>query len=444
MHHSQIRFGPLAVLVLMAACNHPPSGLAPAELEIVHPPPALGLPNSPLFDTIVVRAIDTDTREPRRGTSVLWTIAVGNGQVTPIDTRTDSDGLARARWALGAAGLNVLRASTVDAAAVTFSTTGTAFVVDQLVATASTGCGLRDGAPWCWGEGYGVDPIGPSDRQRLGWANTSPVQLEAPTFLADLSLSANSLCALDLQGGAWCADSGTTQLSLVPGLPALRALTAAPDGHVHCGLTQSDSTAWCFVPDSAPPVAVLGGLSFITIRLGQWSRFYEGCGILVDSTAACWATGSLSAGGTLSGVPVPLPGSPHFVRLAKGRGFACGQTRVASLYCWGSVASNLQPYAPTLALEHAGPIGAYDDWIQVMPDLVQWFGFNQLTPTGALQPVPRGLDNLRLLDYAENTLGCILTVEHQVYCLDRFLTGPNSSLSVTEYAPVAPSNASAD
>ena len=165
----------------------------------------------------------------------------------------------------------------------------------------------------------------------------------------------------------------------------------------------------------------------------QGNRFYEVCGLQTDSTAACWAHGNVVGGEP----PVPLPSALRFVGLARGHGFTCGRTAVGELYCWGSLILGPNGFAPVLALSHAESVGAMFDWLQVLPDLTQWFTFDFLMPGAHLQPAPLGLQGLALLRYGKNKLGCLQSRDHQVYCLEGLFTG-STALSASRYGPVPP------
>lgn len=437
MHWSRALLPTALLLAAVAGCSDSPtSPPRPPTLVVVHAPPALGLPDLPFLDTIVVQAVNPKNGNPRSGVPITWVVSQGGGTVVVIDSVTDAGGLARAQWFLGAAGANALQAHTAEDSTVTVAATAGAFTADLLVSGIYSACGLRSGVAWCWGEGYGADAAGPSDRRRGDWANTSPVPVTAPAALVDLSLSGNSLCGLDQAGTTYCADSGSTSLSAVAGLPALSMLAAASEGHVHCGLTRADSTAWCFVPDSAAPAAVPDSVPFLDIRLEQWDHFYEVCGIKVDSTVACWSTGFATQGFSLTHPTTDLPSSPKVIELARGRGFGCGRTATNDIYCWGSLALGLKPYSPALADSGVATLGAFDDWVQLLPSLLQWSGFNELTPANPYS-APTGLGGLPLLDYGKNSLNCLRTTSHEVYCLDRFFSG-TQVLSLSEYGPVEP------
>ncbi len=429
----------LALPILAGGCNDPSTGPRPRSLQIVSAPAAAGLPGLALTDTVIVRLVDSVNQRPRARASILWSVAVGTGSVEILDSVTDQNGLARARWTLGGAGINRLRVEVVGGPSLSFTSTAGGFTVDRFVSNTQGGCGLTQGALWCWGFGPWDRPVGPSDWGRSDWVSTSPVLIDNNHGFVDLSISAETVCAIDEPGTTWCIDS-TKQLSVVNGLPPLRFITATQDGRAQCGLTVADSTAWCFVPDSGAPAAVPDSPPFVSMQMEQWTRLFEACGIQVDSTVACWAKGGTTAfpGPVGPQSPLALPGGIRFVELAKGVRFVCGRTALNQMYCWGGVAIGYPTSPPALIYNDVSTVGAMDDWVQAprAGTIAQWFARQNLTPTD-LHPVPIGLEGNNLT-YGKSSLGCV-RIDEEIRCIERFwLSTSNSSLSVREYAPVQP------
>lgn len=129
-----------ASLLLLAApgCSGgdlviPPDG-EPARIEIVEGNGQVGIPGSPLADSLVVKLVDEAGHGvPSR--TVSWLVSAGGGRAAPQAARTNEQGLASAEWTLGpSAGPNRLDAEVSGIGRVTFS------------AMADGGDGVGDGA----------------------------------------------------------------------------------------------------------------------------------------------------------------------------------------------------------------------------------------------------------------------------------------------------------
>jgi alpha-tubulin suppressor-like RCC1 family protein len=83
------------------------------------------------------------------------------------------------------------------------------------------------------------------------------------------------------------------------------------------------------------PIAVLGGLSLVTLDLGE----DHACGVQSDGTGFCWGLntygklGNGTAKGTVS--PVPVSGGLHFRLISTGNYHTCGLTTRGQPFCWG-------------------------------------------------------------------------------------------------------------
>ena len=138
-------------------------------------------------------------------------------------------------------------------------------------------------------------------------------------------------------------------------MPAFIKVAAGAD--FTCGLS-SNGSAYCWgsnsqgqlgdgnagiQPVGPSPVAVKGGLSFVSLFAGGSSA----CGLTANGQAYCWGRntiGSLGNGTTAnSSAPVAVSGDQKFTRLAVGPTFTCGISSDGSAYCWGG---NLLPGYP--------------------------------------------------------------------------------------------------
>jgi alpha-tubulin suppressor-like RCC1 family protein len=131
----------------------------------------------------------------------------------------------------------------------------------------------------------------------------------------------------------------------------------ASGGTFTCGITATDSTAYCWgwgrdgelgsrPADTCPtsgglepcrraPTPVGGGLRFLAISAGT----RHACAIATDSAAYCWGhnvAGQLG-NGTLAdtALPVAVTGGHKFKLLTAGFSHTCGLTAAGDAYCWG-------------------------------------------------------------------------------------------------------------
>lgn len=79
----------------------PPDTVA-TEIELVSPAPQHGLAGRPLPDSVAVRVLD-QAGAPMPNVTVRFNVTAGGGTMSPGVRQTDSRGVARAEWVLGAA-----------------------------------------------------------------------------------------------------------------------------------------------------------------------------------------------------------------------------------------------------------------------------------------------------------------------------------------------------
>lgn len=171
---------------------------------------------------------------------------------------------------------------------------------------------------------------------------------------------------------------------------------SAGDWHA-CALTSSGE-AWCWGAndkgqlgdgrigeDSDIPVAVAGGLTFLSVQAG--SRVT--CGVTSDRQGYCWgnnSSGTLGTGGpeTESDVPLPVDGALSFRAISPSQLHVCALTTTGGPYCWG--------------FNRVGALG----WGVV----------------GGTSPTPRAVDGSPVFDTisAHGTHTCALTGEGLAYC----------------------------
>jgi alpha-tubulin suppressor-like RCC1 family protein len=175
-------------------------------------------------------------------------------------------------------------------------------------------------------------------------------------------------CGLMTRGDAYCwgynghgelgggTPPGPPQCGSVPCSPTpmavtggLTFVTVSAGGNFTCGVTTSGA-GYCWGDNtggelgdgtgtsSPTPVAVTGGLTFATISAG----LAHACGLTVTGAAYCWGSNGYGQLGdstaTSSTAPVAVAGGLTFTSVSAGRTFTCGVTTSGAAYCWGSAA----------------------------------------------------------------------------------------------------------
>ncbi len=340
----------------------------------------MGAPGWELIDTLIVRAVDP-SGSPRVGVEVTWAVRQGGGSIAPRADVTDADGYAKAVWTLGGkSGVNQVRARTVEGSQADFESTGEAFRADVVASNISLACGLKAGALWCWGIHSWETTQAPSLSPRWTLESSSPGLVDDSHLFTDLAVTFGRVCALDPSQAVWCAAVNRPAMERQAGLPPIASLAsnAAGGGSMFgsriCGLAAGDSTAWCW--DVGGSAAQLPGSPAFT---RVWMSASMACGLLVDSTAACWGTPPPGDGSTgPSDTAVVVRGGHRFVEMAVGRYFACGRTVPGAVWCWGSVGyplSEPEVLEPTQLATGASLLGVEWEWIGMYSlgtTLAQW------------------------------------------------------------------------
>jgi hypothetical protein len=432
-------------LVLVLACNDasnsPPQF---SQIEVLHGPPDRASPGLFLLDTMRVRLLD-DQGDPLAGKLVTWVVLQGGGDVVPIQSQTDAEGIAEARWSLGtAAGVNEIEVRTQEDSAVTFETTGEAFRVDLLDSDYGLACGLVQGDVWCWGQD--------------SWVESDPVS-EQPSSVFDENYNAPGLAlggqqftriAVGWQGGCGVNGAGTVQcfgpvtpsFTAFPAVPAMREVEGGAGPF--CGVAVADSTAWCWNFTTGAGSQLAGSPPFldIDVHLGASGLSLYGCGRLVDSTAVCWGdgprgNGSLAPSDTIAAVS----GGMRFAMLSVGTDFGCGALANGELWCWGQndqgqLGTPGQPSAvPVLVTTGVTRLAiAFRSGSAIRNGSVVRWGANQFG--GPLGTLP-SLAGVPVVDFAGSDISCVHLVDQQVYCFDE-LWFTSSSFDVDRYSPVQP------
>jgi alpha-tubulin suppressor-like RCC1 family protein len=196
-------------------------------------------------------------------------------------------------------------------------------------------CALTgDGVAYCWGDWI--------------YESTSATPVAVPGELRFSSIVAGGAhsCGLTSSGAAYCWGGSSPTPTAVPGGLTFSTLVA---GGIHtCGLTGSGA-AYCWgangrgqlgdgsLTDSPTPVAVAGGHTFTT--LGSGPAAYHTCGVTASGAAYCWGGnhhGELGDGSYENrSTPVAVSGGLTFITVATGEAHTCGRSSAGAYYCWG-------------------------------------------------------------------------------------------------------------
>lgn len=197
-------------------------------------------------------------------------------------------------------------------------------------------------------------------------ANNSPQTVSVtftpnlPPFAADaMGVGGNQTCGLSHANNGWycwgdnreggLGDGTTTQhLTPVAVTGGTNFATVSSGGiNFTCGLT-AIGAAYCWgfnaygqlgdgtTTDRYTPVAVTGGLTFVTVTVG----LNHTCGLTADSLAYCWGRnrrGQLGVGSdtTWRLTPTAVAGGLRFASLRAMSWHTCGVTTAGAAYCWG-------------------------------------------------------------------------------------------------------------
>ena len=346
-------------LTAAIACSTGVTGpLPPGLLETVSGSGQAGVPGYRLPLPAVVRVLQLNG-EPLQDVLVTFETDSPSGIPEPATARTDSLGIARTSWRLGAElGEQRLYATIADSniAGAHFSATVASNAIVSVDGTTSTMCAIdADARLGCW-----LPPV-------KGGTDFSTHFIVAPssarfTQVAITSESESPVrgCALAETGKAWCFTVGSnavvSALSELAGTyPALTSITGAGnDVASYCGLTASGQ-AWCWGANSlgqlgdgtqidrASPVAAATATRFAELDLaGDHS-----CGLTSAGEAWCWGNNADNQAGVAGSVPVVT--TPIAVNTAlrftnilslQTSATSCGLVTLTGVHCWGHVSSD--------------------------------------------------------------------------------------------------------
>src|SRR5437667_28400 len=153
-------------------------------------------------------------------------------------------------------------------------------------------------------------------------------------MLVSSSLPVRRLLALAAVGSV-SACKGSESVVVPPPVDAAYRWGWGPYGHLGSPPTETCPTSTGSEPCTSMPLAVLGGLRFISVSAGARHT----CAVAADSTAYCWGgndAGQLGNGsGSNAEQPVAVMGSIKFAAVTVGFSHSCGWTGTGDAYCWG-------------------------------------------------------------------------------------------------------------
>jgi alpha-tubulin suppressor-like RCC1 family protein len=193
-------------------------------------------------------------------------------------------------------------------------------------ASVSTGyghaCGVTTGgAAYCWGGDWDMGELGAT------WPldPSTPVAVSGGLSFATVSAGGYQSCGVTTTGAAYCWGANFSgDLGI--------GTTTGPE---QCATTDQGGQP-ITVNCSRIPVAVSGGLTFVTLSTGG----AYACGVTPASAVYCWGgnpAGELGNGTTVSSAtPVPVAGGLTVASVSTSTAnHTCGVTPTHSAYCWG-------------------------------------------------------------------------------------------------------------
>ena len=434
----------LSVALISCSDGNEPEG----GLTLVGSLPPRANPGWTLAEPVTVRLVDSDG-EPRPGVPVHWTVTAGGGSIEPVEEETDGDGEASAVWTLGpAAGENGLTAAIAEGPSVPVTIDAEAFRVSALASGFQLGCGIIDGAIWCWGDdAWTATSHSSVPADVFGWRLDAPGRIAGPGNFNAVAVSGAVVCGIDDAGAVLCASGAEPTLAPVAGLPPMQSIVGTHgDDWVFCGLDAASSEAWCWQPSTAP-AKVPDSPPFTSIDIewpftGAETQGFLGCGLDAGGAALCWGAGALGNGtfGT-SESPVPVAGGHVFVEIAVAGLAACGRKSSGEVWCWGRNNEGQLGIAgpdalePVLAATGVDRIAASQEIVLALrgSSVDRWGGAGWLIEPG---PVAT-LEGLEVAAFAADGSECVWLADNQAYCWGE-MWDRSTTFKTELFAPVHP------
>ncbi len=330
-------------------------------------------PGSRLADSLVVRVTD-QSGNPVSGVTVVWSVAVGSGSVSPATSVTDAAGRAATSWTIGATGGPMsVQALPGSLAPISFTAAST-IIFASVQAGAMHSCGLDEGGvAFCWGyNGDGQLGVGAvAGGSGPVFSTTRPAAVGGGQTFSRISSGGFHTCGPTLSINPYCwgknvdgrlgdgSNSPTSSPVHVSGPNVFSALTAGgthtcgltPGGRVFCWGSNLEGQLGVVIlqdPDSTgvrpPPVVpefLLAPLRSDTVSR-TWRAVAAGglhtCALTTSGQAYCWGAGGngqLGNGNSGSVLPEPVTSLDTYVAIAAGDKHTCALTASGSAWCWG-------------------------------------------------------------------------------------------------------------
>lgn len=307
----------------------------PSRVRLVQGDRQSGSVGQLLARPIGVRVTDA-AGNPVRGAEVRFDVLSGNGRVAPSRIRTDTAGLATARWRLGDAPGEQRLAAIVPAASdavATFSAdaTGTADASASTADVPRPTSQVPVPAPSVADPSAGAPPEG---------GTTAPVSVARQPY----AVGGSTVCGLVGGGRVSCrggndrgqrvSGAGGGFVFLSAGVSHACALDAS--GVASCwGANESGQLGDGSISDRATPTPVSTELRFSVLTTGVGHT----CGLAASGRALCWG---LNVNGQVGDgtrddrrVPRRVAGDPSFRSIVAGWSHTCALDQSGTALCWG-------------------------------------------------------------------------------------------------------------
>jgi hypothetical protein len=433
----------LSALALAACTAETSSPAIPGRLEVVMGGAQVGVPARSLDTLVGIRLVD-DRGDPIPGATIHWEVTGGGGRLDEAGATTGTDGVATARWIVGATpGPQRLHvsASGVDAIEVGAEARGlqglAVAVTQEAVCVVDTAHVTR-----CWGS---FGQTGPAQFYEYG---DTPVVVDSARRFTALTGGWDHMCALAETGTAWCwGIHHNGQLGTGAGAaPSIHPQQVA-GGHTFTAIAAAERTtcaldgagqAWCWgspgdgslgtgnVTELTPAAVQQGSAVFTAISLGSEHI----CAL--DSNAEAWCWGHQDVGqlgdssSTAQAFPAKVAGGRRFATITAGDHFTCATGSDRSVWCWG--APPLTPFREYQVPVPVGPTGvttlvAGDEYLvgiqagrPVAAGAAWYIGVPPEIGGGTLTEMPGGLFSIQQIAMRWANI-CMVRSDHQVFCV---------------------------